>query len=211
MDRIVRNPREGPIAVNGGEPPFNTAIEPGPHVNRFKLLPWLAGVFCIITLIYGSSYLALLWLPPHPEVDMRSQLTADYSPWDFLVFQPVDPAIIEEIRQEQDLPEQLIIDGSFWPTLSTTNIPSSSTGTQQQGSTPATIQMPTSTPLATFINQQSSPTIIQPFHTSTSMPTGITSLPEPADTPKPTATLRPTKPSKPTRPPKPTKPPKPDK
>lgn len=212
MNRIVRNhKKEEYLMVYDSDPQFDTVIEPGPHGNRFKLLPWLSGVICIFALIYGSSYLALLWLPPYTGVDMRSQLTADYGPWTFLVFQPVDPAIIEEIKREQELPEQMIIDGSFWPTSTITNMPSSNIETQQKGSTPTAIHMPTSTALATFDNLQSSPTIVQPFHTSTSMPTGITSLPEPADTPKPTATLRPTKPSKPTRPPKPTKPPKPDK
>src|SRR3990172_11581647 len=94
---------EESIMVNDGNPPSKIVIEPSTHGNRFKLLPWLAGVICIFALLYSSSYLALLWLPPHKEVDMRSQLTADYSPWAILVFQPVDPAIIEEIRQEEDL------------------------------------------------------------------------------------------------------------
>jgi hypothetical protein len=211
MDQIVRNLREEPIAVNEGNPPFDTVIEPSPHGNRFKLLPWLAGVICIFALLYSSSYLALLWLPPPKEVDMSSQLTADYSPWAILVFQPVDPAIIEEIRQEQGLPEQVIIDGSFWPTSISSNATLSNVETQEPGSASTAIHMTASTPIETLINPQSSPVVIQPSQASTPIPTGITSLTEVADTPKPIETHKPEKPPKPEKPEKPPKPDKPSK
>src|SRR5688572_15653060 len=139
MKRIVRNRRkEEPMQVCHGDYPFARAIDSSRPRNRFRLLPWLAGVIFIFTLLYQSSYLALLWLSPYEGADMISQLTADYDIWADLVFQPVDPAIIEEIREERGLPEQILIDGSFWPTLI-------STGTKP----PVAGQTPISTDLAT--------------------------------------------------------------
>lgn len=82
--------------------------------NRMRL-PGMVYVVIIFSLIYGSSYAALLWQPAAPKVDTKSVLAADYRPWSFLVFQPLDPAIIKEIQQEQKLPDQLVIPGSFWP------------------------------------------------------------------------------------------------
>src|SRR5574341_1309632 len=205
MNRIVRSHRKEELMEGyEGDTPFDRGSEPSPHANRFKLPPWLAGAICIFAVLYGTSYLALFWLPPYKGVDMRSQLAADYSAWAFLVFQPVDPAIIEEIRQERGLPEQLVVDGLFWPT------PASTLTILQ-----TTRHTPTSTPQATFDNLSSSPTSFQPPYTSTPMPTSIISLPEPtvtlkpAETLIPTSTLNPTKTSKPHKTPKPRKTPRP--
>src|SRR5688572_9451566 len=121
MNRNFRNHRKKePIEVYEEDPPFYSAIDPNSHRDRFKLLSWLAGAICIFALLYGSSYLALLWSPAYKGVDMKSQLTADYTIWAFLVFQPVDPAIIEEIRQERGLPEQVTINELSLPTSTST-------------------------------------------------------------------------------------------
>jgi hypothetical protein len=85
-------------------------------ITNRKKLPWVVSVVIIFSLIYGSSYAALLWQPATPKVNTRSALTADYRPWNILAFQPLDPAIIKEIQQERKLPDQLVIPGSFWPT-----------------------------------------------------------------------------------------------
>jgi hypothetical protein len=183
MNRIIRKPRkEGPRDVKEGDAPFDSVIEPRPEGDRFKLLPWLAGAIFIFALLYCSSYVALLWLPPYAGMDMKSQLVADYSAWTFVVFQPVDPAVIEEIKQERGLPEQMIVDGGFWPTPTTMlTMP------------PTARYTPTSTPRATVDNLPLSPTASQPTYPSTPMPTSIIVLPEATVTLRPAETSRPHK------------------
>lgn len=178
INRIVRNHgKEEHMDVSEGNPAVDTAIVSGLYGNQFRLRSWLASVIFIFVLLYSSSYMALLWLPPYKGADMRSQLIADYSAWAFLLLQPVDPAVIEEIKQERGLPEQIIIDGFFWPTpTSTLSVP------------PTPSSTPTSAPQATFDVLSSSPTA----NTSTPMPTSIISLPEPTATPQPTRTSIPT-------------------
>ena len=199
MNWIIRNPRkEGTKEVNEGDASFDSVIEPGPQGNRFKLVPWLAAGIFIFALLYCSSYVALLWLPPYAGMDMKSQLVADYSAWTFLVFQPVDPAVIEEIKQERSLPEKMIIDGGLWPTP-----------TSMLTMPPTARHTSTSTPQATFDNLPSSPIASQPAYTSTPMPTSIILLPESTVTVQPAETSRPRKTPKPRRTPKPPRTPKP--
>lgn len=203
MKRIIRNTSGEPTVANEGNSPSNMLTEPGFHKNQFKPLPWLAGSVCIFALLYMSSYLALLWLPPHPQIDTKSRLTADYAPWAALVFQPVDSAMIDEIRQEQDLPEEIIIDGSFWPT--------SNFETQPPDSNQTAVHNSVSTPQATLDIPLSSTTAIQPPSTSSPVPTSVTLLPQPTNIVDQVATLISVNTPKPTKPPKLTKPPKPDK
>jgi hypothetical protein len=199
MNWITRNLRkERRMRVDEDNAPFNSAVERQAGANRFKLLRWLTGAIFIFALLYGTSYLALCWLPPYEGVDMKSRLAADYSAWAFVVFQPVDPAIIEEVRQERGLPEQMVTDGSFWPTPAW--VPS------MEGDTPS------STPPATFGNLPSSPSASEAPYTSTSVPTSITPLPGSTVTPQPTQAANPKKTRKPANPaktPKPHKTPKP--
>ena len=180
--------------------PFDSVIGSNRYRNRFGIPPWLVGTICIFTLLYYTSYIALLWLPPYEGADMRSQLTADYGAWAVLVFQPVDPAIIEEIRQERGLPEQILIDGSFWPTpISTDTTP------------PVAGQTPIPTDLATSGLPSSTPSASQPPSVSTPVPTSTVSLPELTSTPQPTVNDHPTESTPPKTPKtrKPRKTPKP--
>jgi hypothetical protein len=196
MTRILRKERR--MRVDDDNVPFDSAVEGRPVANRFKLLRWFAGVILIFALLYGTSYLALCWLPPYEGVDMKSRLAADYSAWPFGAFQPVDPAIIEEVRQERGLPEQMVIDGSFWPTpAGMPTMPSTERDT------------PTSTPQATFDDLPSSPTASEPPSTLTSVPTSITPLPGSTVNPQPTQAANPKKTRKPAKTPKPHKTPKP--
>ena len=182
MNRIAGRHEKG-MPVRGREKDplsgkVNESVLPG---KRSALLPWLVSGICIFAVLYGTSDVALFWLPPFAGVDMRSQLSADYSGWAFLVLQPVDPSVIDEIKQERGLPEQIIIDGSFWPTSNGTNITSSmGSGT------------PVSTSMVTFETPLSSATAIQPPHTSTPVPTN------PIVTPEPVVTLQAIKTSVPT-------------
>lgn len=193
MNQIVRFPKkEEQQEAYKGEPALGSILKPGVDRKRFKLFPWLAGAVFISTLIYCSSYLALFWLTPYDGMDMKSQLTADYSTWSFLMFQPVDPAIIEEIRQERGLPEQVVLDGgsSSTPVATLTFNPS---GRDSAGSTP----------LPTSDDTPSSPTNQLPAFTSTSIPTDIISPPVSTRTPQPTATAKTSWPRKPSKTPKP--------
>ena len=174
--------------------------EPGSHGHRFKLVLWLACAICIFAVLYGTSYLALFSLRPYKGVDMRSQLTADYSARAFVVFQPVDPAILEEIRQEQGLPEQMVIDGSLWPTEA--GLP-----------TAPSPEMDTRTPIAqaTSDDPTSSPIALQLPSSPTSVTTSTTVLPESIVTPQPTQAANPTKSPNPQKTPRRHKTPNPQK
>lgn len=197
MTWIVRKHRQAEaMQAYQGDSGSESTIEPGPNRNRFRRLAWLVGAIFIFALLYCSSYLALLWLPANEGMDMKSQLTADYRAWSVLVFQPVDPAIIDEIRQERGLPEQIVADGSFWPTpASTLTVP-----------TPA-MDKTASTPQATSDNLPSSSTAFPPLATATPMPASTILPPVSTATPQPTGAANPTKPPKKTKTPKP-KPPK---
>ena len=182
MNRIAGRHDNGlPVRRRDKDSVSGKVTEPGLYKKRSTLLPWLVSGICIFAVLYGTSDVALFWLPPFAGVDMRSQLTADYSRWTFLVLQPVDPSVIEEIKQERGLPEQIIIDGSFWPTLNSTNI----TSLMVSGTPVSTSVITSETPLSIA-------TAIQPPHTSTPVPTN------PIVTPEPVVTLQAIKTSVPT-------------
>jgi hypothetical protein len=171
---------------------------PGSGKGTFMLLFWLAGAIMIFALLYSASHIALHSLPKHPGMNMRSLLTADYSVWEELEFQPVDPAILEEIQLERGLPGQLIIDAPTWTTPAA-SLPSSSLTDVTDGSTPQ----------ATSGQPSIDPTEIQPSITSTPIPTDTDLQPQTTETP-PVSQPRPTKTRKPHKTPKPPKPGKPD-
>lgn len=209
IDQIIQNPGKdeyGEAAV--GNRPFDLSIEPGPHRDRYKVFPWLARAIFVFALLYTSSYLALLWLQPNHGVEIGSQLTADYGPWVYLTFQPIDPAIMEEIRQERGLPDQIIIDGSFWPTPTSTNAVPSNIETQQP-EFPITAEDTVSAPPQATSGLPSSPTASQPSYTSTPVPTTEISSPQATATAQPTNVVNPTRPRKTPKTPKPHKTPKP--
>lgn len=196
MKWIVRNHRKAaPLQVYKGDSGFKVTIEAAPNENRFRLLAWLVGAIFIFALLYCSSYLALFWLPAYEGMDMKSQLAVDYRPWSVLVFHPVDPAIIDEIRQERGLPEQIVTDGFFLPTLvSTLTLPA-----------PAA-DATTSMSQATSDNLPSSPTAFPPLATSTPMPASTILPSESIVTPQHNVTTNPASPQKPPK--KTKKPPK---
>lgn len=194
MNRMVRGDgKEKSRGMREGQPAQDSAIDSGSDRKPSKLVPWLAAALFIFALLFSSSYFALLWLPSYQGVNMTSRLHADYGVWDFVVFQPVDPALIDEIMRERGLPEQLVVDGSIGPTpLTPVPIEPSSSSTPQV--TNENI-IPSSSPSET-------PYIPSPE------PTSITTVPESTETPQPTAVVRPTKSRKPHKTPKPDKPPK---
>jgi hypothetical protein len=133
-------------------------------------------------------------------MNMKSQLSADYGPWTFMIFQPVDPAIIDEIKQERGMPGLIVVDGE------TLSPPSSITTSPLTASAVAS-----SIPQPTNDGPLSSPTVFQTAHTSTPVPTNITSAPGVTVTPQSTQVVSPPKPGKPPKTPKARKTPKPHK
>lgn len=201
MNRMVRgdaNEKSG--AMHEGDRSNDSVIESGSSRKPFSLLPWLAAALSIFALLYRSSYFALLWLPPYQKVDMTSQLHADYGAWTFLVFQPVDPALIEEIRRERGLPDNITIDGSIWPTTVATL------------STPSPVEpLSTPTPEAPTENVTPSSSVSATAFPESPEPTSITPPPGSTETPQPTAVVNPTRSRKPPRTPRPARTPRPDK
>ena len=193
MNRIIQIPKkEEPVKLQKEKSAFGLKAYASPNRSRSKVLPWLVFMIFISTLIYGSSYLSLFWLPPYEGMDMKSQLTADYGPWTFMVFQPVDPAIIEEIKQERGLPGQIVIDKEPWSTpvlTAPSPLPANSAAS--------------ATPQPTNDDPSSSPTALQTTHTSTPIPTSVISFPEFTVTPQPTEAVSPTQSGKPPKTPKP--------
>ena len=201
MNRMVRgDTKEKSQAMQEGDRSNDSAIESGSSRKPFNLFSWLAAAIFIFALLYGSSYFALLWLPPYQKVDMISQLQADYAAWTLVVFQPVDPALIEEIRRERGLPEQIIVDGSIWPTAVATL------------STPSPVE-PLSTPMPEVPTENVTPSssVSETPYIQSPEPTSITPPERATETPQPTAVTNPTKsrrPPKTPRTPKTAKPPK---
>ena len=161
-----------------------------------KPLPWIAAACLIFSLIFGCSTAALLWQPASPEVDTRSALAADYGPWRFVVFQPMDPAAIEEVRRERQLPEQLVVPGLFWPTPTGQIDPTPPSSPQPANPTLAAVTMPNTQPTqakppAKFTASPVTSTPAQPPAASSPLPTQ-TATPTPTQLSLPTATATPT-------------------
>ncbi|HEY46284.1 MAG TPA: hypothetical protein G4O14_05825, partial [Anaerolineae bacterium] len=96
------------------------------------LARWLLIVPLILLLLFGCGSLALLETRA-AEADTRSQMQADYSEWPFMVIQPINPEIVDEIKRdieryeepEEGEPEPVVIPGPFWntPTPEPTSTP----------------------------------------------------------------------------------------
>ncbi|MFQ5922336.1 MAG: hypothetical protein ACE5M4_05785, partial [Anaerolineales bacterium] len=149
------------------------------------LLRWLLLIPLILLLLFGCGTLGMLGLSP-AQADTRSELEADYSPWPFTVFKPVNIEIIEEIQEDAILypgtfaepVEPTIIPADFWNTATPTpTLSPTTTGTPS----------PTSTPTPTSTGGTPTPT-----STSTSSAT-----PTESPTALPTATLTPSGPPSP--------------
>ena len=185
-----------PAMMVSGKFPSNLENEPGSDNGKWTLIPWLVGAIVIFGLLYSISHIALLSLPKHEGMNMRSQLAADYYVWESLAFQPVDPAIIEEIQLERDLPGQVVIVDPSWPTpvvslpsLSTTHMGNNST---PQGTPDQAPIDPTETPPSSTLTPIPTDTVLHPTSTETPQ----VSLPRPTKTRKPHKTPKPPKPGK---------------
>ena len=151
------------------------------------LLRWMLLIPLVILMLFGCGTLGMFGLRP-AQADTRSELDADYSPWPFTVFKPVNVEIIEEIQEDAILypgtfaepVEPTIIPADFWFTPTPTPTP-----TPTITGTPLGTGTPTATPSAT-------PTSGTPTPTST-----ITATPTASQTASPTATFTPSGPPTP--------------
>ncbi len=85
--------------------------------NLRDLIRWLSLIPVVLLFLTVCGQLALT-KPKSPAADTRSLLQADYQPWPFIVFRPVNPAIVQEIMQDQgpeNRLEQPVATGSIWP------------------------------------------------------------------------------------------------
>lgn len=174
----------------------SNAENPNQPEGKFvKAGGWLAALLLVFGFLLGSSWLSLLTLGELPEEDTRSKLYADYKPWEYALFQPVDQAIIGAIESDRgdniDLedPEEAPEGDWFWET------PTPVPGEEETPIAP--------TLAATRTPAPSSTTIIPPSRTSTHTITPVptaTYTEVPATIPLPTATItpKPTKPRPPT-------------
>ncbi len=141
------------------------------------LLRWLPIIPLILLIIFGCGSFALIQ-PKPAYADTRSQIEADYEPWEFTVFKPIGEEIIEEIQKDQVLyPEvfeepvqPIVAKGNFWDP----------TGTPPPNAPTPTPTAPTLAPTST---QSLTPTAetttvtTTPSHTPSSTPTPTPSGP----------------------------------
>jgi hypothetical protein len=167
--------------------------KPGSGTGASLLLTLMAGAILIFALLYSASHIALLSLPKQEGLEITSQLAADYSVWDNLEFEPVDPAIIEELQLERNLPGPLIVADPDWATP----VPSFPLS-------PTTPAVESSAPQATADQPSIDPTNTPPAVTLTPAPTDADLQPQSTESP-PVSQPRPTKTRKPHKTPKPAK------
>ena len=151
------------------------------------LLRWLLLIPLILLLLFGCGTLGMFGLRP-AQADTRSALDADYSPWPFTVFKPVNIEIIDEIQEDAILypgtfaqPVLLtIVPDDFWFTATPTLTPTPTiTGTPLETGTPTV-----------------TPSVTPTGGTPTPTPT-VTTTPTESPTASPTATFTPSGPPPP--------------
>jgi hypothetical protein len=157
------------------------------HSTR-ELLRWLLLAPIAFLILFGCGQLALGDYAYSTPPDTRSNLQADYGAWPVVMLPPIDPAIIEDIRRDEQL-DPIVVDARpFWPTPDRpTATPRPTLIAQQPTATPAPpTRAPTSTPT---IANTATPTLL-PTRTATLYPTR-TAAPTSTATPWPTSTATP--------------------
>ncbi|HEX9676996.1 MAG TPA: hypothetical protein VGA07_13560, partial [Anaerolineales bacterium] len=162
---------------------------------RRDLMRWLLLMPLILLLLFGCGSMAMVGARP-AYADTRSMLSADYAPWPFAIFGPVDPDIImEAVLDQQRYPETFVepvlptvIPGGFWTTPTPTPSP-----------TPLLTVSPGPSPSLTLAVTATASASPSPSLTASASPT-------PSDTPSPSPTFTATATATPSGPPLPTPP-----
>lgn len=175
--------------------------KPARSLARGLLLALLALI--AFAILFSCSQLALLNIV-HPALpDTRSKLRADYSAWPFAIIPAVDPAIIDDIRREENI-NSTVVPRPFWPATTPPSVrPTRTPGPTLVAVRPTSTPMPSSTtPVASTPTAMPQPSATRPptiTATRYQLPTRTsTSAPAATDTPIPAPTHRP-----PTRTPRP--------
>jgi len=157
--------------------PASTAREKEEREESLRdLLRWLLLIPLILLLLFGCGTLGMFGFRS-AQADTRSELKADYSPWPFTVFKPVNIEIIEEIQEDQILYpgtfaepiKPTIVTADFWFTPTPTPTPTPTTTGTPLGTT-----TPTVTPSATPTSGTATPTSTSsatPTESPTALPT----------------------------------------
>ena len=137
---------------------------------------WLALILLLLILFFACGWLSLIGTRTSALADTGSLMWADYRSWQVIAFQPVDPAIVEEIEDDTgrkpvalDLSDGGTVVGWFWWTPQPTGTPgapppsATATGTSVGASatptrtlassptrTPSISRTPSRTPTRTF-------------------------------------------------------------
>ncbi len=124
--------------------------------QRRGLLAWFVLVLFSICILFACAQIAgLSILNPQQDVDLRSNMQADYSPWGYVAFGPINPQILLDILgdlkldqlQIPVLSDSCLIPGSC-PTATSTPLPTQ-TDTPTITLTPSETLTPTQTPTIT--------------------------------------------------------------
>src|SRR5512134_3081157 len=91
---------------------------------------WLLTIALLVSILLASGQAALLRPMGVSAADTNSRLSADYSPWEPLIFASISGEVISdalgEIHQNQD---ELVFQGDFWPGEVSVRPPALSTAT----------------------------------------------------------------------------------
>jgi hypothetical protein len=76
---------------------------PQDHQPKRELLLWLLLVPLAFLILFGCGQLALNGITRQTAPDTRSKLQADYRAWPMALIPAINPAIIEDIRRDENL------------------------------------------------------------------------------------------------------------
>ena len=96
-----------------------------------EVIRWFVLIPVVLAILFGCGTCALI-SPSEAQADTRSQIHADYAPWPFTIFNPINPELGEEVQRDwllypDTFDEPLmptVVEGDFWPTLTPTPSPS---------------------------------------------------------------------------------------
>ena len=171
------------------------------HSTR-EVLRWLLLVLIAFVILFACGQLALGEVVYPGAPNTRSKLQADYGAWPAAVIPAINPAILDDIRRDDQL-NATVIARAFWPTSDrpvatrrpTVIAAKPATATPYQPeSTSTPVSSPTTTTQPTHTATPYPTRTARPTATSTPLP-AVTATPAPTDTnePEPTATRRPTR------------------
>ncbi|NTU66139.1 MAG: hypothetical protein HGB05_22715 [Chloroflexi bacterium] len=68
-----------------------------------ELLRWLLLAPIVFLILFGCGQVALGDFAYPADLDTRSKLQADYDAWPLMIIPAINPAIIEDIRRDENL------------------------------------------------------------------------------------------------------------